>query len=414
MEKIEMRKFVFVLLVSLSTLFLAGCVGGGSGGNVTSTGAMPLGISLDDAPDAPTKNRYAGIKLDVIVPVFDPNIPENSDDYEKLGVWPELRRTESVRFAEAMKRALQETMAFGDVRVTPDPAVAGDLYTIGKIVKSNGEDIEISMVVYDSSGKRWMKKSFKHRVKEYHWRDIRQKDKDPYQPVFDKAAQAIVKLLKKVPQERLVEVRTITEMSFAAAFVPEAFSEHIKVENKKISLVSLPAENDPMLERTRGIRVVDGLFMDKMQSHYEKLVRDTDTSYVSWQEHSLTAAKEARQAKSKATGQAILGGLLLLGAAYAASENDSYDPAVTAGAVGLATGGVMMLQNSFATSAEGKFHRDNLMELGQSLNFDVAPQVVEFENTTLELRGGVKSQYRQWRSVLGDLYEQERVPNVQL
>ena len=409
-----MRKVIFVLLLSLSALSLASCIGGGSGGNVTSTSSLPLGISLDDAPDAPTKNRYTGIKLDVIVPVFDPNIPENSDDYEKLGVWPELRRTESVRFAEAMKRALQETMAFGDVRVTPDVAVAGDLYTIGKIEKSNGEDIRISVVVYDSSGKRWMKKSFKHRVKEYHWSDIRQKDKDPYQPVFEKAAKAIVKSLKKVSQEKLVEVRTITEVSFAAAFVPEAFSEHIKVENKKIELLSLPAQNDPMLERTRGIRVVDGLFMDKMQSHYEKLVRDTNASYVSWQEHSLTSAKEARKAQSKATGQAILGGLLLLGAAYAASENDSYDPAVTAGAVGLAAGGVAMLQNSFASSAEGKFHRDNLMELGQSLNFDVAPQVVEFENTTLELRGGVKSQYRQWRSVLGSLYEQERVPDVQL
>ncbi|MDE0310381.1 MAG: hypothetical protein OXI60_11230 [Acidiferrobacterales bacterium] len=407
-----MKKIFFMLCLSLSALSLVSCVGGGSGGQVSSLSKTPFGVSLEDSPGSKTASHYAGVKLDVIVPVFDPNIPEDPDEYEKLGVWPELRRTESVRFAQAMKLALQDTMAFGDVRIAPDVAVAGDLYVIGRVDKSNGEDIEIYIQVYDASGKRWSKKTFKHRVKEYHWRDVRQKDKDPYQPVFSKAAEHIVSLLKKVPQQRLGDVRAITEIKFASAFVPGVYSDHVTVENNKIQLVSLPPENDPMLERTRAIRVVDGLFMDKMQTHYNSLVRDTNDSYVSWQEHSLTSAKQAREAKSKAAGQAILGGLLLLGAAYAASESDSTgDQLVTAG---LATGGVLMLQDSFSANAEGKFHQENLMELGQTLNFEVAPQIVEFENTTLELRGGVKSQYRQWLTVLGDLYERERIPDIQL
>ena len=409
-----MKKIVYSLILNLVALSLVSCVGGGSGGNVVSNTALPLGLSIQDSPNTRSVEFYSGIKLDVIVPVFDPNIPENPDDFEKMGVWPELRRTESVRFSNAMKTELQETMAFGDVRVAPDLAVAGDLYVIGKILKSNGEDIHISMMVYDSSGKRLMKKTFKHRVKEYHWSDIRQKDKDPYQPVFEKAAKEIVKLLKKTSQERLVEIRTITEIKFANAFVPDAFSDHLKVVNKKIVLQSLPAENDPMLERTRAVRVIDGLFMDKMQTHYEGLVRNTNASYVSWQEHSLTAAKQTREAKSKATGQAILGGLLLLGAAYAASENQPGDAYTDLATTSLAVGGVMMLQNSFSTSAEGKFHRETLMELGESLNFEVAPQVVEFEDTTVELRGGVISQYQQWQNVLAGLYEQEKVPEIQL
>ncbi len=411
-----MRKVSCILFLTFATLYLIGCAGGAgsAGGAASSVSNLPFGLGLEDTAAATTSERYAGVKLDVIVPVFDPGIPEDPDEYEKLGVWPELRRTESVRFADSLKQELQETTTFGDVRVVPDVAVAGDLYAIGKIIKSNGEDIEISLAVYDSSGKKWMKKSYKHRVKEYHWQDIRQKGKDPYQPVFAKVAKDIVKLLKKLSQKRLAELRTITEIKFASVFAQGAFAEHVKVENKRISLVSLPAINDPMLARTQAIRTVDGLFMDKMQTHYTEFVRDTNSSYVAWQEHSLTSSKELRKAKSKATVQAIAGGLLLLGAAYAGSQNDSNDPNVTAGAMGLAAGGVIMLQQSFTTKAEGKYHRDNLMELGQSLNFEVAPQVVEFEDTTLELRGGVKSQYRQWRDVLGELYERERTPDVVL
>ena len=409
-----MKKIMYSLILNLVALSLVSCVSGGSGGNVASNTALPLGLSIQDSPNTRSAQLYSGIKLDVIVPVFDPNIPGNPDDYEEMGVWPELRRTESVRFANAMKTELQETMVFGDVRVAPDLEVAGDLYAIGKILKSNGEDIHISMMVYDSSGKRWMKKTFKHRVKEYHWSNIRQKNKDPYQPIFEKATKEIVKLLKKTSQERLVEIRTITEVKFASAFVPDAFSEHVKVKNKTIVLQSSPAENDPMLETTRALRVQDGLFMDKMQTHYKGLVRDTNDSYVSWQEHSFTAAKESRKAKSKATGQAMLGGLLLLGAAYAASEGEAGDPYTDLATSSLAVGGVMMLQNSFTASAEGKLHRETLMELGESLNFEVAPQVVKFEDTTVELRGGITSQFQQWHTFLASLYEKEKVPEIQL
>ena len=40
----------------------------------------------------------SGQKLSVIVPVMDPNLPANADDYEKKGIWPELRYAEANRF----------------------------------------------------------------------------------------------------------------------------------------------------------------------------------------------------------------------------------------------------------------------------------------------------------------------------
>ena len=407
-----MKRTISLLILVVAAAFLVGC--GASGGTSVAANKSPFGLNLGVSSDTQVASRHDGERLDVIVPVFDPGIPEDPDEYEKLGIWPELRRTEAIRFAELLKQELQETQVFGDVRVAPDTAVTGDLYVIGTIRKSNGEDFEINLVARDVSGKRWMKQTYKHRVKEYHWQDIRQKGKDPYQPVFQKAASDLVKRLKKRSPKELSELRAITELRFAAAFVEDAFSEHLTYENKKIALVSLPADEDPMLVRTRAIRVADGLFMDKMQTHYRDFVRNTSSSYVAWQEHSLSSAKAARKAKNKAALQGIAGALLLIGAAAAAADNDSYDPYVAAGATAAAVSGVVMLQNSFATNAEGRFHRDNLMELGQSLNFEVAPQVVEVEDTTVTLRGDVQAQFIQWQQFLLKLYQEEAVPITQL
>ena len=402
--------FQSLLLTSLA-LLLVSC---GSTGGAYST-STNYGLDLSSEETTNLFEQYSGVRLDVIVPVFNPGIPNDPDDYEKMGVWPELRRLEAIRFASLLKDELQETGNFGDVRVAPDTKVAGELYVSGEIIKSNGEDIEIGVTVTDISGQRWLNKKYKHRVKEYFWQDMRLSGKDPYQPVFRQAAIDVVKSLNKRPQTELTNLRNISEIIFAKQFVRNAFSEHIELEDKQVKLVSLPAVDDPMLVRTRAIRVTDKQFMDQMQTHYDDLVSKTDSSYVEWQKFSVSSAKAARNAKSEATGKAILGALLLIGAAAAADAQDNNYSAGTATAIAAATvGGIMILQDSFQKRAEGKFHLANLNELGQSLNFEVAPKIIEVENDTLTLRGGVMDQHRQWRNVLKQMYELESVPNVQL
>ncbi len=402
-------------LVAVSTILLIGC-GGGAVSNSPSLAETPYGISLEEsASGQDARVRYSGVRLDVIVPVFDPNIPEDPDDYEKLSVWPELRRTEAIRFAMALKDEIQNTNVFGSVRATPDIKVSGDLFVSGKILTSNGEDVKIEVQVNDISGARWMKKTYSHRVKEYHWQDIRQSGNDPYRPVFRQAATDIAKLLKKKSSEDLLNLRAISEIQFASAFSEADFSHHLEVKNKRVTLASLPAEDDPKLIRTRAIRVADGLFMDKMQSHYTEFVNTTNDSYVSWQEYSMESAKAQREAKSKASIQALGGILLLIGAA-AAADNSSFDDDVTTAAIAAAAvGGMVMMKKSFATSREGKFHLDNLREHGSSLNLEIAPQVIKLEETTYTLQGDTKSQYRQWQKFLKEeMYERENTPAVQL
>ncbi len=398
--------------IAAMAIGLTGCLPDGSSVSGSSGTELGLRLGVADSPQA-AQALPDIVRLDVIVPVFDPNIPEDSDQYEKLGIWPEVRRTEASRFAGLMKQELQATKAFGDVLVTPGTSVTGELYVLGKILKSNGEDVKFEISVYDISQRRLMQKTYEHRVKEYHWKSVRTKESDPYRSAFKKTAEDIVKLLKKQSPERLERLQTIADLQFASAFAPEVFGEHLEVEDKRLKLISAPAAEDPMLSRTRALRVMDRVYLDNMQIHYENFIRTTNDSYAAWQEFSMESAKAAREAKSKAASQAILGGLLLLGAAYAASESND-DVGTSLAGTAAAVGGVVMLQKSFASSAEGKFHRDNLIELGQSLDIEIAPQVIKVEEEAIELQGGVEQQYRQWRAMLLRMYEFERIPNVQL
>jgi len=278
-------------------------------------------------------------KLDIILPVFNPGLPPNESDYEKQGVWPELRRAEAIRFAYKLRLALEETGAFGAVRVPPDSTATGDLYVLGRIDESDGEDIEIDIQVFDIAGNRWMNESFDHEVDSSFHKNIRNEGKDPYDPVFTEAAEAIVEELTYTKTEKLDEIKRMTDLRFAASFHEEAFAEHLTREGNFFTLASYPSDTDPMLLRTKAIRVRDQLFVDGLQDNYRAFSEKMDTSYRVWQEQSLAELEAKREAQKKAGGEAAVGILAvgLMVAAVAAGANNDNPNAGTA----MMTGGVL-------------------------------------------------------------------------
>jgi hypothetical protein len=101
-------------------------------------------------------------------------------------------------------------------------------------------------------------------------------------------------------------------------------------------------------------------------------------------------------------------------AAGAKSNNPGTGTAAMTGGILAGAAGVSMLQKSFQTSDEAKVHRDALNEVGESINVDLAPRVVAFEEKTVELTGDAKEQYAQWRGFLQKIYVQEQTPEKQL
>ena len=66
-----------------------------------------------------------------------------------------------------------------------------------------------------------------------------------------------------------------------------------------------------------------------------------------------------------------------------------------------------MIKSGFDKRAEAQMHRESLRELGESLENDVAPRVIDLQDRTITLSGTVEEQYQQWREILADLYAYE-------
>ena len=234
-----MSMFFKRLVVLLITVSLTGCGAGLDSLTKISKPSKPsVGPSTSTQIEQQTeitKKQQDAPKLDVVIPVFDPGLDSTKDEEN---VWPEMRRAEANRFAWKLKEALEGSGRFNVVRVTPDRNATGELYVVGRIVESSGEDVEIAIQVFDISGRDLItanrtssfnflsgvvdtkkivgdsvsEKSFSHSVDDDFFKDIRNKGKDSYQPVFDDAAAYVVTLLKDLSVTDTVDMKKIADL----------------------------------------------------------------------------------------------------------------------------------------------------------------------------------------------------------
>ena len=406
----------FILTACILQVFLlSGCA---TNNTRSSTGVGP---SLSSSYSNPKEiNSVQALpKLDVIIPVFDPGLPEDPDDYEDENIWPEIRRAEANRFAYKLKEKLDETGQFGSVRVTPDRTATGDLYILGQIKESNGEEVEIAVEVIDISGREWLDESFDHEVSETFHKNYRNRGKDSYDPLFEKIATEIAEELNDHESKELEDLHYLSDIRFGANLSDSKFMQYIKIEEDQFKLVGKPSDQDPMFRRVKAIRVRDQLFIDGLQNNYAAFSTKMNDSYLMWQNQSLLEIKAKRAANRKALAQAVGGVALIalgvLSGVAAANSNSSFgQSAGTMGAILGGVGGVSLISQSFSTSAEAKVHRDTLNELGQSVDLEMGPRVIAFNKASVELTGNAREQFIQWRTFLQKIYSEEKTPDVQL
>lgn len=404
-----MRKPIKSLSVFVASLLLISCASGGGSSVAVGPGA---GSNPETAVNTVSPAPYL---LELAIPVLDPGLPE--DEYAAIedGIWPELRHAEANRIAWMLKVAADKSQSFSTVRVTPTASASADIYMLGEILKSNGEDLVFKIKVVDASGKTWYTKKYSHRTVSYWYEDPRNVGQDPFVGLYDEPINDLIAYLKKKKPDDIARIQEISRLRFAQSFSPEAFSSYLKVKRGKVYLVGAPAADDPMVMRTDAIRVRDKLFVESFQGYYQTFASEMDESYYQWQKDSGLQAAAARKANQIAALKTAVGVLVAVAGvvAIANAPTDKYgnsDAVNVLGGTAAVIGGGLLVGSGIGSMMEARNHKEVLNEMGKSINADVAPRVIEMDNTTTTLTGTAEEQFAQWRGVLGQIYEAESMP----
>ena len=353
-----------------------------------------------ETPSAPVAEQQL---LDVGIAIFDPGI----DDYEEgEQTYPEVRKAEARYMPFLLSEAMQESGAWGAVRVVPNPEQINDLVVSGKILHSDGEELQLHIRAVDSLGQVWLDKDYTGVASRYAYQVTKRNDFDPFQAVYNTIANDLLQQQEQQSLAQREKIRLVTELRFARSFAPEAFDGYLAESDKgRYEVLRLPAEGDPMLERVTSIRERDQMFIDTLQEYYRSFGDQMQVPYEEWRKQTYEEAVALQELQAESTRQLIAGGLAVIAGIAAATSGDS-STTRTAGQVAVIGGG-FLLKSGLEKRNEAQIHVQALEELGMSLEAEITPSVIELEDRSVTLSGNVEDQYAQWRELLADIYAAE-------
>ncbi len=372
---------------------LGGCVSS----TVKTTSVPPIAT-----PSQPLTDQQL---LDVGIAIFDTGIDDYDAD-EDEPIYPEVRKAESRFMPNQLAQAMQQSGAWGAVRVVPDPERLSDLSVHGKIVHSDGERLDLAITARDSRGQQWLAKTYTGHASAYAYKAGTLSTYDPFQAVYNTVANDLLAKLEERSLAERDDIRTTTELRFAGSFAPEAFGDYLAEDKDgQIKLLRLPAAGDPMLERIDQIRERDHAYVDTMQEYYNQFGEQMYSPYQEWRKQSFQEAIAMQELKAESQRNLILGAVAVAAGIAGVAGGDS----ATTRAMGnvAVIGGGYLLKSGLDKRNEAQIHVEALEELGMSLEAEITPQVIELEDRSITLSGSVEDQYAQWRSLLAEIYATE-------
>jgi len=369
-------------LVALLMLLISGCT-------TTTTG---ISANEPEKIETETTQLQDSNLLDVGILLFNEGeITEKQ--IEKEGANEEIRQAESRYMAYHLKETMQKSNGWGAIRVLPEKSYIADVVVEGTILTSNGEEMVLKINVADSTGQEWYEKTYKTFADDESYRYTKP-GRDVYQYVYNRIANDIRKHRKKITDADLVKIRNTSEIRYAAGISPNPFSGYVDTDTTGFSTVTrLPASDDPMLNRVRKVRDREFLFIDTINEHYSNFYGEMWDPYENWRKYYLIETEQKRAIESRARRTKFMAALIMVAGIMRGP--------------GLFTTGALLYKNGMDISDEADIHNEAIRELGESLQAEVSPLVVDIEGQTVELTGSIEEQYQKWRKLLHEIYINE-------
>lgn len=347
--------------------------------------------------------------LDVGIMNFADGVPEDND-VEKTRIYPEVRMAEARYLPYHLKTTLQRTGFWGAVRVIPSEYAFTDIMVSGEIENSDGEYVTIRVKAADALGRDWFERSYTMQTGIASYAEYRDRSQDPYQKVFNDFANDLRAYALTLTPKEISRIRETSELKFFADMAPDVFQEYLaENESGEVSIVRLPAENDPMVDRLRQIRERDRLVIDTLNEHYANFYYGIALPYEGWRKRTREQSVAYRQVRRSAAMRALMGAAVVAGAVQYDPGGSSYsrNRAANIARTVAINKGINTIMDALRQRSAADIHREEIKELSESFVAEAAPMVLQVQGETMRLTGTAEAQYESWRKLLRDIYATE-------
>jgi len=313
--------------------------------------------------------------LDIGLVVFDPGIPEDRATHSKLGIYPSIRTAESRYLPYILRETLENTAAWGAIRVLPRPDNASELLVSGEILHSDGMHLAVRIEARDATGRVWLDQVYVDSSEQQDYPPAL--GEDPYGDMYRQIANDLLRVRQKLSQDQLVGIRNVALLQYATSLSPDAFDGFLgETPDGVLSARRLPARDDPMLTRVQRIKNQEYQFIDTADEQYQALYDRMTPTYNLWRQN----------------GRELV--------IYIAEYEQKIDSRDRDGRRGSFTA----MEQTYNIYRRSKEHDQDLDELAAGFNNEVIPTVMEVEGKVFRLNGSVETKYNEWRSILREIF----------
>ncbi len=331
----------------------------------------------DDVAQRVVPTATEAERLDIGLVVLDPGVEEGQVADE--AVFPELRQVEARYLPVLLRQVLQDSDAWGVVRVLPEAAVLPELLVRGEIIRSDGLQLELKVRAVDATGRLWLQRIYRDHSQASDYPVIA--DGDPYIDLYRQLSNDLLAVRQQLDERQLTEIRRVAFLRYAGSLSPEAFAGFLTggVEGEPYSVARLPATGDPMIARVERIRNQEYLFIDTVDEQYLDLYNSLGPTYNLWRQYSREQAIYVVEYQERAANRKSRG----------------------------RKGSFPAMQQRYDAYRNLRIQQQDLDEQAMGFDNEVAPTVLEASGQVFRLTGTLDSQYGEWRQILREIFRLE-------
>lgn len=243
-------------------------------------------------------------------------------------------------------------------------------------MESDGQTLALAIKATDSTGTVWLDREYRGEAV-----DSQSLNEDVLaDDVFAYLFSAIVgdlreQLAARTPAE-LDMIRNVSLLKYGEGLAPRRYAGYLQqTGDGQVSIIRLPADDDPLYSSIREIREHEYLFIDVVDQEYQRFFRDIKPVYDMWRQFRREQTSSADSFEARET-----------------TDNNEFRP-----------GTYYALQQSYNNYRWAKLQALYLDELSEGFANETEDTSIELNDSLFRLTGTLEQQYREWRSILAEM-----------